>query len=161
MTDKRPYWPSVTVEALSSDANIGRVLAAMAFDRYLGSMPRGSIAWWRPSYVTVPPDLFRSYGERGDEYLASRRADAAALNRAMRDSPVHLLALSGRIICLDEWCGDGAWRSADGHNRGDTLIELGMWRWATTYGKAASRIARAIGFQIPELAVAPRMRGAA
>lgn len=161
MTERRPYWPAVTVEALSSDANIGRVLADMAFDRYLGSLPRGSIAWWRPAYVAIPHDTFRAYGDRAPVYLASRRDAAAQLNRAMRDSPVHLLALGERVICLDEFAGEGAWRTADGHNRGDTLIELGMWRWATTYGKAAARIARAIGFQIPELAAPPRMRSAA
>ncbi len=161
MSDKRPYWPALTVEALSSEANIGRVFAAMAFDRYCGSIQRGDIAWWRPAYVAVRPDTFKAYGERADGYLASRRKPVAALNRAMRDSPVHLLALQGRIICVDEWAGEGAWRSADGHNRGDTLIELGMWRWSTTFGKAAFRIARAIGFQIPELPAPPRIRSAA
>lgn len=161
MTERRPYWPAVTVEALSSEANIGRVFADMAFDRYLGSLPRGSFAWWRPDYVAIRPDTFTRYGERNAVYLANRRADAATFNRARRDSPVHMLALGDRVICIDEWCGDGAWRSADGHNRGESLIDLGMWRWSTSYGKAASRIARALGFQIPELPAPPRMRSAA
>lgn len=67
------------------------------------------------------------------------------LNRAMRDSPVHLLALSGRIIVVDEWCGDGMWRSADGANLGNNLIDLGMWRWSCKFGQAAYRIAKTIG----------------
>lgn len=142
----RPHWPSLTIAAAQADT-LPRVLASMGFDRHCGTVPRGDIAWWRPAYVSIPSDLFDRYGDRAASYLANRRREAAALNRAMRDSPVHLLALSGRIILVDEWCGDGAWRSADGANRGDSLIDLGMWRWSCKFGQAASRIARLIGMQ--------------
>lgn len=161
MNERRPYWPAVTLEAFQPH-NLPRVLGAMAFDRYCGSVKRGDIAWWRPAYVAIPADLFRSYGERGAAYLVSRREGASILNRAMRDSPVHLLATDGRIICIDEFAGEGAWRSADGANRGESLINLGMWRWATSYGKAAGRIARLIGMDtIPTIAAEPRQRIAA
>lgn len=160
MMERRPYWPAVTVEAIQPH-NLPRVLASMGFERHCGTVPRGSIAWWRPAYVAVLPDTFRAYGERGAAYLASRRADAAALNRDMRDSPVHLLALQGRIILVDEWAGEGEWRSADGANRGENLIDLGMWRWSTSFGKAGARIARNIGLTIPNITTEARQRMAA
>ena len=154
MSDRRPYWPSLTIEAMQPH-NLPRVLGAMGFDRYCGSIVRGDIAWWRPAYVAIPADLFRSYGERGVSYLANRRLEAASLNRAMRDSPVHLLATDGRIILVDEWAGEGVWRSADGANRGETLIDLGMWRWGCKFGQAASRISKLIGMDIiPQVKVA-------
>lgn len=151
--ESKPYWPSVCLEAFQPDT-LPRVLASMGFDRYCGSVARGSIVWWRPDYVAVPATLFDAYGPRAPDHLARRRADLAPLNRAMRDSPVHLLALAGRIVCIDEWGGMGAWRSADGANRGESLIDLGMWRWSCRYGQAANRIARTIGMSIPNLKVA-------
>lgn len=141
-SESKPYWPSVTIAAMGT---LPRVLASMGFDRHCGVVRRGDIAWWRPDYVSVQAGLFDRYGERSTAYLTQRRADAAMLNRAMRDSPVHLLALSGRIIVVDEWCGDGMWRSADGANLGNNLIDLGMWRWSCKFGQAAYRIAKTIG----------------
>lgn len=160
MIERRPYWPALTIEAMQPD-NLPRVLGSMGFDRYCGSIPRGSIAWWRPAYVSVLADTFKSYGERGAVYLANRRQEASGLNRAMRDSPVHLLASGERLTLVDEWCGEGVWRTADGANRGDTLIDLGMWRWGCKFGQAANRIARSIGFTIPNIEVPARQRIAA
>jgi len=128
--------------------NLPRVLGAMGFDRYCGSVPRGEITWWRPAYVAIRSGIFDGYGQRSASYLLPRRNDAAVLNRAMRDSLVHLLALGERVICVDEWCGEGEWRSADGANRGRDLIELGMWLWGCEFGQAAGRIASLIGMKI-------------
>ena len=160
MKEKRPYWPALTIEAFQPH-NLPRVLGAMGFDRYCGNVPRGEITWWRPAYVAIRPDTFKAYGERAAGYLASRREPVAALHRAMRDSPVHLLALGGTIVCVDEWCGEGAWRTAAGGNRGDNLIDLGMWRWSCKFGQAAHRIAKLIAFQIPTIEAEARPRMAA
>lgn len=150
----RPYWPSLTMEAMQPD-NLPRVLGAMGFDRYCGTIPRGDIVWWRPAYVTVPADLFSAYGERAPVYLASRRNASSAINRALRDSPVHLLATGQRLVLVDEFAGEGEWRTADGANRGRDLIDLGMWRWSCKFGQAAGRIQKLIGMQsVPSVKVA-------
>jgi hypothetical protein len=133
----KPDWRAVTCEALHPD-NLPRVLAGFGFPHYCGAVPRGSIAWWPPAYAAAPRN-------------SPHRACFAALNRAMRDAEAHMLADRDRVTVV---CGySGEWRSADGAQRGPDLPSLGALRWGITYGKAAARIARAIGMpRIPEAA---------
>lgn len=155
----RTYWPALTGEAMQPD-NLPRVFAAMAFDAHCGTIPRGSIAWWRPDYFTnrmpdrLPPAA--DYAGQVAAYRARRAEDIGPVNCWMRDSDVHLLALGGRIICVDIGAGDGEWRSADGANRGRDLIDLGMWRWSCKFGQSASRIQKIIG-----MASIPKVKDAA
>lgn len=155
----RPYWPAMTGEAMQPD-NLPRVLAAMGFDRHCGTIPRGSIAWWRPDYITIRmPERFPPAADpaaQSASYRARRVADLGPVNRWMRDSEVHLLASGDRIICVDTGAGDGEWRSADGANRGRDLIDLGMWRWSCKFGQSASRIQKIIG-----MAAIPQVKDAA
>lgn len=131
MTDK-PDWQSVTAEALLDPASLMRVLAAMGFDRYLGTIKRGSILWWPPPYLAVPSK-------------SPHRQCFAAVNRAMRDAMVHLLADGMRVTAVCSY--SGTWRTADGLHMGDDLPSLGMLRWHTAYGSAAFKISRVIGMQ--------------
>lgn len=142
MSDRRPCWATVNDEALQPDA-LPRVLAAMAFDAYCGAIPRGTIAWWPPAYLRPLHGSLPHPESVAAAYRASYRARLAPINRAMRDADVVLLALHGRIVCVDTLGGE--WRSADGANRGRDLIELGAWRWACRYGQAGHRIARLAG----------------
>jgi hypothetical protein len=159
--EAKPCWSYLNDVALWPD-NLPRVLGAMAFDRYCGSSTRGAIKWWQPDYVRIPSvpilrERTRQFVATDvlDHVVADRHqrltAEWAPLNRALRDAAVHLLALSGRIVCVDGYQGE--WRSADGANRGRDLIDLGMWRWSCKFGQAAGRIARLIGMSsIPKVA---------
>lgn len=143
-----PYWPMLTNEALQPE-NLPRVLASMGFDRYLGSVARGTIRWWPPEYSRPPSlDAMRAYPrEIAEAFIVSRRAALAPLNRALRDSPVHLLATGERVVCIDEFGGEGEWRTADGANRGPSLVSLGEWRWGCDFRRALNKIAHVIGMR--------------
>jgi hypothetical protein len=51
------------------------------------------------------------------------------------------------LLALDGW--SHAWRCPVLSGRGNDLIDLGAWRWATTPAKAAFRIARLCGRRRP------------
>jgi len=133
----RPDWSSVTAEALLDPARLMRVLASMGFDRYLGTVQRGTILWWPPPYLTKPARGLRECFGR--------------VNRAMRDAEVHLLADDRNVTAVCSY--SGSWRTANGMHLGDDLPSLGMLRWHTSYGAAAAKISRVVGMQtIPRAA---------
>lgn len=151
-----PYWPLLASEALQPE-NLPRVLASMGFDRYLGSVARGTIRWWPPEY-SRPPSLeaLRAYPrEIAEAFIAARRADLAPVNRALRDSPVHLLSIGERVVCIDEFGGEGEWRTNDGANRGPDILTLGAWRWHVPLRDAGQRLAHVLQMQVPMLKVGP------
>lgn len=137
MRERKPDWQSVTDEALREPANLARVLAAMGFSEHSGIVTRGILA------TIWPPPYFR----------ASRhipRDTAAAMNRAIRDGAVHMLAHSQGCYAV---CGrSGEWRNNSGAQRGDDLPSLGALMWGCRYGQAAFRIAQIIGLRIPRVA---------
>lgn len=139
----RPYWPSISYEAAWVRPNLVRALAQMNFSAHVGILHRGDLPEWRPSYSMVPGGALPAFREM-----------VAANNRAMRDSDVHMLVtaeIPKRMIFVDEYQGNCAWRSRDGANAGDDLISLGMWRWRLDFAPAAYRIARIINLEIPRV----------
>ena len=153
MTKPRILWDAINDEALRPD-NLPRAIAAIGPGCFCGALPRGSISWWRPDYLTIPsrdrlaaslPQRDASVRDRCiAQFRANRAASVAPLNRALRDADCLLFGLPDRrILAVSTF--DGEWTTADLANRGATLIELGAWIWAIPFGKAAARIARAIG----------------
>lgn len=154
------FWDFINDVALQQD-ELPRVLAAMQFPTYCGSVPRGTITWWRPDYLRpqrreeidawFPARAAEVRAQCIDSWLELRRAEMAPVNRALRDATVHMLATEdGSLILVDDYSGE--WRSTDNAVRGRSLIELGAWRWQISYGKAGARIARLCGFdQLPLL----------
>jgi len=137
---RRTYWPALTIEAMQPDI-LPRVFAAIRFDQHCGTTARGSIAWWRPAYVHVPAELFARYGEHAATHLANRRSDVGHLNRSLRDSPVHLLAMSDRIVLVDEFAGEGEWRTDNGASRGSMLpASDGLGRIPAAYWPALAAL---------------------
>lgn len=165
--ETRPFWTSVNDEALREPAALMRALAGMGFSRHLTTFARGEIRWWQPDYIrpTISPS---GTVEQQESFAATRRGEAAPVNRAMRDATVHVLAAAARpalrvgpdgrtvlhtatLYFVDSY--GGAWRSADGAQLGEDLISLGMLRWGCRYAQAAGRVARLIGLEeIPRLA---------
>jgi hypothetical protein len=133
----------------------------MAFDCYCGAAPRGSIKWWPPDYLRGPTpaevDAWfppRDTAIRGTailDFCRSARAPLAEVNRALRDAEVRFFGLGTRIIAVCSY--EGEWRSADGANRGSSLLDLGAWRWSCRFGQAGHRIARLCGIRaVPTVA---------
>ncbi len=141
--DRKPDWRSVTFEALADQSSLMRVFAGLGFKAYHGTVPRGDIAWWKPDYLTAPGN-------------SPHRPCFGRVNRAMRDAEAHILSDDWRSSLITVVCSyDGAWRTADGSQRGDDLVSLGALRWSCKYGQAANRIARLIGLdRIPQIAPA-------
>lgn len=155
--ETRPYWPSVTDEVLADEARLARVLVDMGFGKSSGGMvlhrtTRGAIAWWQPDYQA---------GKWASHFGLDR---VAALNRAMRDAAVLVLARAvepawrsypngGRFLMTHEGyvldTRSGEWRSDNGAQFGADLITLGMLLWGCRYGQAGARIARVAGFRVP------------
>lgn len=173
----RPAWDAVRMVALRDD-HLPRVLAGMGFLSRIDTIRRGDVTWWPPEYRRVIPwhqqdrwNNGNSLAARGlmarrwdeaaaaqqDRWQAVEREDAAAVNRAMRDSPVLLMLAPKdrpfRLVLIDTGHGMGCWRDPANAVRGDCLIALGMLMWREDrFGRAAARIARLCGMRrIPDL----------
>jgi hypothetical protein len=158
--DRRPSWRTVNDLALADPAGLARVLASM-FDLYCGSVRRGSIRWWQPDYLPapaaaavaewLPPRAADVRDQCIEDFIASRRAVLAPVNRALRDSEVHLACSrpERRLFLIDSYQGE--WRAASGAQRGNDLLSLGMLRWGCSYGQAGNRIAKLMGFRVPTI----------
>ena len=131
MTD----WQAVTIEALRDPASLMRAFAAMSFRRHIGTVPRGDVLFWPPVYARGP---------------MAKRHHLAALNRSLRDAPVHILMTDAAQFLVCSWAGE--WRTHDGAQIGDDLASLGALRWGVSRGQATGRLARVIGLtRIPEI----------
>jgi hypothetical protein len=139
--DRKPYWQSVTDEALADPARLARVFAGMGFTTYFGAIPWGA-------HIRNPPAYARG--------LAARLHGFAALNRSLRDADLHLVGIHPRLFHVSGW--DGSWWSRDMAQRGDDLASLGALMWGCGYGQAAFRIAQIIGVSIPRVAPIGRSR---
>jgi hypothetical protein len=137
------------IAALALDPeNLPRVLAALGFNDRAIHTRRGAIQWWQPDYCRLPADgLDRA--RRGDaqalRFIASRRADLGAINRAMSGAAVHVMHRHEpeTIICVD---GDtGEWRSPDNAVRGDDLVALASLMWGVGMAHACHKLARVCG----------------
>lgn len=136
--ERKPDWRAVTHEALADTASLLRVLAGMGFKAHHGTVTRGSIRWWQPSYLSAPAK-------------SPHRATFASVNRNLRDADVHLVSEGRTVTAVCGYAGE--WRTADGTQRGDDLASLGALRWSCRYGQAAAKIASIIGIRIPHAAV--------
>jgi len=155
---RKPDWRAVTYEALAEPGALMRVFADLGFTAHHGTIARGTIAWWTPPYLLAAGDN-------------PHRQSFAVVNRNMRDAGVHILSASDRTlfaVCSYQ----GEWRTADGAQRGDDLVSLGVLRWSLRFGQAAARISRVIGLdRVPQVApvttaqawaeIHARLRGAA
>ncbi|MBU8540831.1 hypothetical protein [Falsiroseomonas tokyonensis] len=156
-----PYWPIVTEWALLDPARLVRALAGMGFTDLLATARRGDIVWWQPEYLRIPsaraiaewfPPRAQDIRDRCiEDCRTSWRAEAAPLNRSIRDAEVWLMLHDAtRITAVDTRSGE--WILDDRTQRGDDLISLGMVRWQCRFGQAAHRIARLIDMRgIPVL----------
>jgi len=153
MTKPRILWDAINDEALRPE-NLPRAIAAIGPGCFCGPIPRGSITWWRPEYLTIPgrDRVAASFPTRDasvrdscvDEFRAHLAANVAPFNRRLRDADALLFGLADRrILAVCTYAGE--WTTADRANRGATLLDLGAWVWGMPFGKAAARVARAIG----------------
>lgn len=142
-----PDRPFVAALALDPE-NLPRALAAMGFNARLARFQRGEVKWWQPDYCRLPADSL-DRARRGDaqagRYIANRRTDLGAINRAMAAASVHVMLRSEpeMVVCVD--ADTGEWRSPDNAVRGDDLVSLGSLMWGVGIGHACHKLARACG----------------